>query len=46
MLGNLIGMQFQGSRNWPFGAALATILMAVTLVALFIIASRAAREDA
>ena len=21
MLGNLIGMQFQGSRNWPFGAA-------------------------
>lgn len=46
MLGNLIGMQFQGSRNWPFGAALATILMAVTLVALFIIARRAAREEA
>ena len=46
MLGNLIGMQFQGSRNWPFGAALSTILMAVTLVALFITARRAAREDA
>jgi spermidine/putrescine transport system permease protein len=46
MLGNLIGMQFQGSRNWPFGAALSTILMAVTLVALFIIARRAAREEA
>jgi len=46
MLGNLIGMQFQGSRNWPFGAALSTILMAVTLVALFIIARRAAREAA
>ncbi len=44
MLGNLIGMQFQGSRNWPFGAALSTILMAVTLVALFIIARRAARD--
>ncbi|MBL9045929.1 MAG: ABC transporter permease [Tabrizicola sp.] len=46
MLGNLIGMQFQGSRNWPFGAALSTILMAVTLVALFVIARRAAREAA
>ena len=46
MLGNLIGMQFQGSRNWPFGAALSTILMAATLVALFIIARRAAREAA
>lgn len=45
MLGNLIGMQFQGSRNWPFGAALSTILMAVTLVALVIIARRAAREE-
>jgi spermidine/putrescine transport system permease protein len=45
MLGNLIGMQFQGSRNWPFGAALSTILMAVTLVALIIIARRAAREE-
>jgi spermidine/putrescine transport system permease protein len=46
MLGNLIGMQFQGSRNWPFGAALSTILMAVTLVALFVIARRASREEA
>lgn len=46
MLGNLIGMQFQGSRNWPFGAALSTILMAVTLVALIIIARRATREEA
>jgi spermidine/putrescine transport system permease protein len=46
MLGNLIGMQFQGSRNWPFGAALSTILMAVTLVALVIIARRATREEA
>lgn len=46
MLGNLIGMQFQGSRNWPFGAALSTILMAVTLVALFVVARRAAKEEA
>jgi spermidine/putrescine transport system permease protein len=46
MLGNLIGMQFQGSRNWPFGAALSTVLMAVTLIALFVVARRAAREEA
>lgn len=46
MLGNLIGMQFQGSRNWPFGAALSTVLMTVTLVALIIVARRAAREEA
>ena len=46
MLGNLIGMQFQGSRNWPFGAALSTVLMTVTLVALILVARRAAREEA
>lgn len=46
MLGNLIGMQFQGSRNWPFGAALSTILMAVTLISLVAIARRAGREEA
>jgi spermidine/putrescine transport system permease protein len=46
MLGNLIGMQFQGSRNWPFGAALSTVLMTVTLIALIMVARRAAREEA
>lgn len=46
MLGNLIGMQFQGSRNWPFGAALSTVLMSVTLIALILVARRAAREEA
>ncbi|MCA0270688.1 MAG: ABC transporter permease [Proteobacteria bacterium] len=46
MLGNLIGMQFQGSRNWPFGAALSTVLMSVTLIALILVARRAAREAA
>ena len=44
MLGNLIGMQFQGSRNWPFGAALSTVLMSVTLIALIMVARRAARD--
>lgn len=45
MLGNLIGMQFQGSRNWPFGAALSTVLMSMTLIALVLVARRAAREE-
>jgi spermidine/putrescine transport system permease protein len=34
MLGNLIAMQFQGSRNWPFGSALAMILLTLTLLVL------------
>jgi len=36
MIGNLIALQFQGSRNWPFGAAAAVILMSVVLCALMI----------
>lgn len=43
MIGNLIGQQFQGSRNWPFGAALSTVLMTLTLIALFWMAKRAAK---
>ena len=43
MIGNLIGQQFQGSRNWPFGAALSTVLLSVTLIALFVSARRAAK---
>lgn len=34
MIGNLIALQFQGSRNWPFGAAAAVILTAMVLLAL------------
>ena len=34
MIGNLIALQFQGSRNWPFGSAAAIILMTIVLVAL------------
>ncbi len=34
MIGNLIALQFQGSRNWPFGSAAAVILMTVVLAAL------------
>ncbi|CAN7264428.1 ABC transporter permease [Rhizobium sp. LjRoot30] len=34
MLGNIIQMQFGASRNWPFGAALSVVLLAVMLVVM------------
>jgi len=36
MLGNLIEAQFLSARNWPFGAALAMLVMAAVLVILFV----------
>jgi spermidine/putrescine transport system permease protein len=36
MIGNLIALQFGTSRNWPFGSALAFILMAAVLIALLL----------
>lgn len=44
MLGNLIEQQFLAARNWPFGSALAMLVMAVVLVLLFI-AIRQDRSD-
>ncbi len=35
MLGNLIEQQFLAARNWPFGSALAIMVMCVMLVLLF-----------
>ncbi len=34
MLGSLIQLQFASSRNWPFGAAVALILLAAVMIAL------------
>jgi len=34
MLGNVIQMQFGPSRNWPFGAAVSVVLLAVMLLVL------------
>jgi len=34
LVGNLIAQQFQASRNWPFGAACAVILMTVVMLGL------------
>lgn len=45
MIGNLIALQFQGSRNWPFGAAAAVILLSIVLVMLMIFANRSARRS-
>jgi len=36
MIGSLIATQFGTSRNWPFGCALAFILMAIVLLALLV----------
>lgn len=46
MIGNLIALQFGTSRNWPFGSALAFILMAAVLAALFLyVRSSAGKEQ-
>ena len=46
MIGNMIALQFQGSRNWPFGSAAAVILMSVVLVALIVFVRQQTRERA
>lgn len=51
MLGNLIEAQFLSARNWPFGSALAMMVMAVMLVLLiaYVVLSgrrKAAAQDA
>jgi spermidine/putrescine transport system permease protein len=43
MIGNLIALQFQGSRNWPFGAAIAVILLTLVLSILTYFAMRGAK---
>jgi len=46
MIGNLIALQFQGARNWPFGAALALILMLLVMIALLIYTRNSTRQQA
>lgn len=45
MFGNVLADQYSGTFNWPFGAVLALIMIAVVLV-LLLIASRISRLDA
>jgi spermidine/putrescine transport system permease protein len=44
MIGNLIQNQFTTARDWPFGAAVSLVLMAIVMVLLFAIA-RGEGED-
>lgn len=46
MIGNLVEQQFLASRNWPFGSALAVVIMAVVLVALLVFTARTDRAGA
>ena len=34
MIGNLVEQQFLDARNWPFGAALSMVIMAVVLTVM------------
>ncbi|MEZ4630195.1 MAG: ABC transporter permease [Deinococcales bacterium] len=45
MLGSLIQLQFSSSRNWPFGAALALLLLALVMLALIFYARGPARRS-
>ena len=44
-LGNLIGLQFGTSRDWPFGAAVAMVLVASMTVVVLVYSRLAAREE-
>ncbi len=46
MIGSLVEQQFLAARNWPFGAALAMLLMAAVLVCLilYVVAQRRQAE--
>ena len=44
LMGNLIQTQFGGGRNWPFGAAIAVVLMVLVMIFLMVNALRARPE--
>jgi spermidine/putrescine transport system permease protein len=46
MIGNMVEQQFLSSRNWPFGSALAMVIMAVVLVVLVAFTTRTAKAGA
>lgn len=46
MIGNLVEQQFLQARNWPFGSALAMMIMAAVLVFLLIYVAVINRADA
>ncbi|MBN9890136.1 ABC transporter permease [Salipiger abyssi] len=44
MMGTLIQTQFGGARNWPFGAAIAMVLLTLVVIVLLLNARRATRQ--
>jgi spermidine/putrescine transport system permease protein len=46
MMGNLIQLQFGQSRNWPFGAAISVVLLALMMLVLMGIAIWKNRQEA
>ncbi|NVK48099.1 MAG: ABC transporter permease [Rhodobacteraceae bacterium] len=44
MMGTLIQTQFGGARNWPFGAAIAMVLLVLVVLVLLLNARRASRQ--
>ncbi len=44
MLGSLVQLQFSSARNWPFGSALAVVIMAVVMLTLMLYARNARRN--
>lgn len=46
MIGNLVEQQFLSARNWPFGAALSVMIMAVMLVAILVWLAWSGRAEA
>jgi spermidine/putrescine transport system permease protein len=44
MTGNLIEQQFLSARNWPFGAALAMLVMTVVLILMLVYVTKVARR--
>ena len=43
MIGNLVEQQFLDARNWPFGAALSMVIMAVVLTVMLVYALKIVR---
>ena len=45
MIGNLIELQFGQARNWPFGSAIALVLMVMVLLSLFIYLRQGSKKE-
>lgn len=43
MIGNLVEQQFLDARNWPFGAALSMVIMAVVLTVMLVYVTKVVR---